>query len=233
MEKHLNSCIDGMTGAPIQCLLPPGSDFISCREGRGDESGLCEVVELCPNQPACNRDDDDCNQQLKWCRQYEIYQSPPAIDLIQRGYVPITNFCHNDLGKFSQTPGTIIDPTGDDRATTERTSCTYGDGSLVDRNLTGDYRACPGEGDCDSVFAGGYSASEYDPRYRPWYIQTRKLQKSLWLPPYPFFTLGLGLTYTQPIYATEEGTGRNIFAGVIAVDYRRKFFFEGNRVLFS
>jgi hypothetical protein len=134
----------------------------------------------------------------------------------------MTNFCFNDQGQFSQEPGMVLNPLGDDRETKERTSCRFGDGSLVQRNLTGEYAACGG-GVCSTVFAGGYASLEYDPRYRPWYTTTKEIQKPNWMSPFAFFTLGLGITYSEPIYTTEEDTGRQIFAGVVAVDYRCKY----------
>ena len=222
MELHLNSCVDSETGASVQCLLSPGSSYISCEGGGEDGRGLCEKIEPCPNQPSCSPDDDNCNASIKWCRQYKIVQAPTNVNSTGLGYIPITNFCLNDKGQFTQEPGVVLDPLGDDRYTKNRTSCRFGDGSLVQRNLTGEYAAC-GDGVCSTVFAGGYSASEYDPRYRPWYITTKETQKPNWMPPFAFFTLGLGITYSEPIYTIEEETGRQIFAGVIAVDYRCTF----------
>lgn len=222
MQKHLNSCVDAETGAPTQCLLNPGASYIACRGGEegDDEGGLCPQIEPCPNQPACPANDEQCNATVKWCRQYNIVQAPSDTESTGRGFIPITNFCHDDRGHFTQEPGTVLDPFGDNRETDERSSCRFGDGSLVQRNLSGDYAACGNNVTCDTVFAGGYSSSEYDPRYRPWYINTREQQRPNWTPPFAFFTLGLGITYAEPIYTTEEGTGRQIFAGVIAVDYR-------------
>ena len=225
MEKHLNSCVDEVTGAPTQCLLSPGANYIACHGGEGNEKGLCPMIEPCPNQPDCSANDEQCNASVKWCRQYRIATANPTSNVqstTNRGFVPITNFCLNDRGHFTQEPGTALDPFGDNRETKKRISCQFGNGSLVNRNLMGEYAACGVNTTCDTVFAGGYSSSEYDPRYRPWYINTRKLQKPNWTPPFPFFTLGLGITYAEPIYTTEETTGRQIFAGVIAVDYRCK-----------
>ncbi len=222
MEKHLNSCVDSETGAPMQCLLSPGASYIACHGGEDNQRGLCEKVEPCPNQPTCANDDEVCNANIKWCRQYSIVQAPENVNSTGLGFIPITNFCHNDKGQFSQEAGTVLDPFGDDRTTKERTSCRFGNGNLVQRNLTGDYAACGGAS-CNTVFAGGYSVSEYDPRYRPWYIVTKELQRPNWMPPFAFFTLGLGITYAEPFYTTEERSGRQIFAGVIAVDYRCKF----------
>ena len=96
--------------------------------------------------------------------------------------------------------------------------------------MTGPYAACgvddeTGENkECDNVFQGGYESIEYDPRYRPCYIDTKAAQKPIWSSPYPFFTLGMGVTYARPIYDTDPtNDGLQVFAGVIAVDYRCKY----------
>ena len=220
MEKHLNSCVDSETGELTQCLLAPGASYIECRGGNGDEAGLCTDMEPCPNQPACALGDAECQANATWCRQYNIVQAPTNLNSTGQGFVPMSDFCINGRGQFTQERGTVIDPLGNDRETPYRTSCKFGDGTLVQRNLTGDYAACGGDGQvCSTVFAGAYSSSEYDPRYRPWYINTRKSQKPNWTPPYAFDTLGLGITYAEPIYSTDK-MGRNVFAGVVGVDYR-------------
>ena len=222
MKLHLNSCVDSETGAPIQCLLAPGASYISCKGGGDDGRGLCNTIQPCPNQPSCALDDAFCNTTIKWCRQYDIVPAPTKVNSTGLGYIPLTNFCHNDKGQFTQKPGVVFDPLGDDRGTKKRTSCRFGDGTLVQRNVTGAYAACGG-GVCSTVFDGGYTAADYDPRYRPWYMTTKELQKPNWMPPFAFYALGLGITYSEPIYTLEEESGRQIFAGVIAVDYRCKF----------
>jgi hypothetical protein len=233
MEKHLNSCVNGFTGAPMECILPHGLDYISCQDGLGDDSGLCEIMKLCPNQPDCASiyadsllQQQECIASLKYCRQYTI-ETNFAND--GRGYIPLTNFCIDDTGHFSEQVGGVIDPRGTERDTDMFTTCTHGNGDVVKRNLTGSYAACGGGEDededdqvCSTVFAAGYESFEYDPRYRPWYTKTKKSQKPIWLPPFSFFTLGIGVTYTRSIYETDEATGRQIFAGVLAVDYRCK-----------
>ena len=295
MTKHLNSCIDNDTGEPIQCLLPVGSEYISCKDGKGDDTGKCEILEPCENENAynvCNDNDEECvasNNEIKWCRQYTIETAgealdtmivdeiinnantndndssnstnstttagnnetlPPVIPIITtptrlkdgptsgRGFVPLTNMCMNHKGQFSQIPNTIVDPLGETRDVNpkvnpdELVTCTYENGNIVNRQLEGNYAAC-GSGttsssseSCDTVFAGGYQSWEYDPRYRPWYIETKKLQKSIWLKPFPFFTLGIGVTYATPIYSTDPTDGKQIFEGVLAVDYRCKCIYS-------
>ena len=42
-----------------------------------------------------------------------------------------------------------------------------------------------------------------------------------WHDVFPFFTLGLGITYSLPYYKTIDD-GRKVFDGVLAVDYRCK-----------
>jgi len=221
MKKHIKSCIDGETGDPTLCLLEAGSDYISCKDELGDESGLCEQMEICPNQVQCDDSDTECKSQLKWCRQYTIEKVPDGDGSTGLGYVPITNMCFDKRGRFSQTANDVVAQAEGNRDSMELTTCQHGNGDPVKRDTAGEYTACGGEGKiCDTAFVGGYSSGEYDPRYRPWYMEVREKQKSVWLPPYPFFTLGIGITYAEPFYSVDEATGRNVFAGVLAVDYR-------------
>jgi hypothetical protein len=190
-------------------------------------------MELCPNQPSCNAltsatERETCEANLKWCRQYTIKQAPLNVKTTGMGMIPLTIFCYDNQGRFSQEPGKVIDPFGSERVNVNEedlVSCTHGDGTLVKRSLTGAYAACGGAGKvCSTVFVGGFETSEYDPRRRPWYIQTKELQHAHWTAPYQFspVSFGIGLTFAQPIYTQDEETGRQVFAGVLAVDYRRK-----------
>jgi hypothetical protein len=260
MEQHLNSCIDNDTGAPTQCLLPPGSSYIACQDGLGDETGVCEVMKPCPNQEqeegqdmmnggqsscgdasnstSCSREEED-SAVVKWCRQYtiEVAEALPSEKMTTgRGFVPLTNMCITPKGHFSQVPNQVIDPLASSRDVTSTQTCTYANGEPVQRNVEGAYAACgtsktsgndnkngtttSANAVCDTIFQGGYASWEYDPRYRPWYILTKELQKSIWMKPFPFFDLAMGVTYATPIYSTEKATGREVFAGVLAVDYR-------------
>jgi len=248
MKKHLESCVDGDTGEPAQCLMETGKEYdvVACkRTGTPndlleEESGLCQELELCSNQEPCNtnllaEEYEDCKSKLKWCRQYTIETITPSLEN-PLGYIPITNMCIDAQGQFSQIFQGVISQQDGNRlaiASHELTTCISGNGNPIQRNTTGDYAACgntmesnppdmdPNSGSsvvCDNVFVGGYSSSEYDPRYRPWYISTKEKQAPLWTEPYPFFTLGIGITYAEPIYS--QHNEKTVFAGVLAVDYR-------------
>jgi hypothetical protein len=208
-----------------------GAEYISCQDGLGDVTGVCERMELCPNQPFCNAltsvtERETCEATLKWCRQYTIKQAPLNVETTGMGMIPITSLCHDNQGRFSQEPGKVVDPFGSERVKVNKedlVTCTYGDGTLVKRSLTGAYAACGAAGKvCSTVFEGGYATGKYDPRGRPWYTQTKELQHAHWTAPYPFYSLGIGVTFAQPIYTQDEETGRQVFAGVLAVDYRCK-----------
>jgi len=234
MAKHLNSCID-KDGTPTECVLNPGSQYVRCIDD-------CKL-ELCPDEESqtnCSLIGDadakaDCLAKQKWCPQYTIETySGEGDDNAKLGYLPITNFCHDVHGLFTQevgkvvkgyTPSTydlaaVVSPTDGSSSVHELGNCYYADGkTLVNRTLSGNYAYCGGNGEvCATTFAGGYESFEYDPRYRPWYIDTKATQKAEWLDPYPFFELGMGITYTHPIYDIVDG--KNVFAGVLAVDYR-------------
>ena len=56
---------------------------------------------------------------------------------------------------------------------------------------------------------------------RPWYTETKERQMGTWHDVFPFFTLGLGITYSLPYYKTIDDD-RKVFDGVLAVDYRCK-----------
>lgn len=278
MEQHLNSCIDNDTGAPAPCLLPPGSSYIACQDGLGDETGVCEVMKPCLNQHQQEEQEqdmsgkscaDDTNtsttcpiimDSVKWCRQYTIEVATPAAEdptnnrpnnnsnnngtaapassTSGRGFVPLTNMCITPKGQFSQAPKQVIDPLSSSRDVATTKTCTYASGEAVQRSLSGPYAACglsrSGNKNsttsmenavCDTVFQGGYESWEYDPRYRPWYTVTKELQKSHWTKPFTFFALAIGMTYATPIYSIDDATGRQVFAGVLAVDYRCTFPF--------
>jgi hypothetical protein len=231
--------------------LASGAEYISCEDGFGDVTGVCERMELCPTQPYCNTltsateqetcqanqpyycntltsatERETCQDNLKWCRQYTIKNATLNVETKGMGLIPSTNFCYDNQGRFSQEPGKVIDRSGLERVKVKEedlVSCTNGDGTLVQRSLMGAYAACGGSGKvCSTVFEGGYETTEYDPRRRPWYIQTKEKQQAYWTAPYPFFASDYGLTFAQPIYTQDEETGRQVFAGVVAVDYRRK-----------
>lgn len=231
MEKHLKSCIDKNDGSPTECILNPGDSYVECIDN-------CELA-LCPDEDSqreCSALEDaeaqaSCEAKQKWCPQYGITAHD---DDVTRGYIPLTNYCHDIRGLFTQKPGetvigytpstydlgAVVNPADGSSAVHKLGECYHADGTtLVNRSLAGEYAYCGSNGEiCDTTFVGGYESNEYDPRYRPWYIDTKAGQKAVWTDPYPFFDLGLGITNAHPIYDTVDA--KNVFAGVLAVDYR-------------
>jgi len=231
MGKHLRSCIDKNDGSPTECLLSPGDAYVECIND-------CELV-LCPDEDSqrdCSvlegtEETSECSAKQKWCPQYRITTHD---DNVTRGFIPLTNYCHDIRGLFTQEPGktvigytpstydlgAVVNPADGSSAVHKLGDCYHADGTtLVNRSLAWDYAYCGNSGEqCDTAFVGGYESNEYDPRYRPWYIDTKAGQKAEWLDPYPFFDLGLGITNAHPIYDIVDG--KNVFAGVLAVDYR-------------
>ena len=219
MEKHLKSCVNTF-GEPVDCLLPPGAEYIQCVD---DD---CEALEPCADEQSqinCGRlefqqEKDDCENNKKWCRKYTIEKAldDTVTENTGLGFVPLTNFCHDANGRFTQEFGLAIPPDGSPGVG----KCYYGDGAtLVNRFLEGPYDYCGLNGEiCNHTFSGGYASFDYDPRYRPWYYVTKELQVPNWLPPFPFFDLGIGITFAHPIYSQIEG--KKVFAGVLSIDYR-------------
>ena len=230
MEKHLKSCIDKSDGSPTECILKPGDSYVECV----DDCALALCLDE-DSQRDCSAFEDadakaSCEAKQKWCPQYRITTHD---DNVTRGFIPLTNYCHDVRGLFTQKPGetvigytpstydlgAVVNPADGSSAVHKLGDCFYADGGLVNRSLSGEYAYCGGNGEiCDTTFVGGYESNEYDPRYRPWYIDTKAGQKAVWLDPYPFFDLGLGITNAHPIYDIIDG--KNVFAGVLAVDYR-------------
>jgi len=206
------------TGASAPCIMVPGNPYVACVDG-------CEF-ERCPdeesqrncgdmttypteeNRTACVRE-----RAVKWCRKYERREA--SEDGEPLGFVPRMTHCMGTNGVVSQTPGRIVK-----KGTDKLGNCYYRDGvTMVERNETGPYAQCGENGEiCSDTFAGAYLHRDYDPRWRTWYEKTKEIQRNNWSPPYPFFTnLEMGITYSEPIYSTIEG--KNVFAGVVAVDY--------------
>jgi hypothetical protein len=219
MQKHLKSCVN-TSGEPVDCLLPPGAEYIQCVDGD------CEALELCADEQSqtnCGELEFElqqvaCERDKKWCRKYTIEKAfeDDTSENTGLGFVPLTNFCHDDKGRFTQEVGVVLPPDG----SPGRGNCYYGDGAtMVNRFLEGPYDYCGLDGQiCNNTFSGGYASFDYDPRYRPWYYVTKELQVPNWLPPYPFFDLGIGITFAHPIYSESEG--KKVFDGVLSIDYR-------------
>ena len=229
MEKYLKSCVDSQTGIQQDCLLQVGDLHVKCSGDPMGFSSSCSALAPCPSQPHCTNNtngNSSCTTLL--CQQYTIETVPiqNAIDANNNtnlGYVPSTQYCHTNKGKFSQDLGVILLTNGN--KTEYLGDCYFGDGvTLVHRDLAGAYAYCDGA-ICNTTFVGGWDSFHYDPRFRPWYIGTKAVQIPNWSDPYAFSILseGLGITYCNPIYETQED-GKQVFTGVLAVDYTCKCF---------
>jgi hypothetical protein len=220
MQMHLKSCVNIETGEPIDCTMEPGMQYpkYSC-----DGSGDCNIMEPCPDETSqmdcttltTNKDKTDCENDKKWCRKYTIETVAENETL---GYIPVTSYCQDAQGRFTQELGQAYDLEGGDTVG----NCYWGDGvTLVNRTLAGDYAYCDGAV-CDNTFSGSWYSEEFDPRYRIWYTQTKEMQVPNWSPPYVFTTREIGISHSHPIYTTMED-GRQRFHGVLAIDYRCTF----------
>ncbi|KAL7472380.1 hypothetical protein ACHAXS_012718 [Conticribra weissflogii] len=218
MQKHFNSCID-KEGNQVSCLFRGDEKYIQCQ-------GNCDILQKCQDeysQRNCSqlfdrdaKEMSECESKIKWCKAYEIKSTIERKDR-KMGFIPRTTYCIDSLGKPSQTPGNNSDVGMDGLG-----NCYNLDGvTPVNRHLSGDYAFCGGDGIfCNSTFVGGYESVNYDPRFRPWYIRTKEKQMPNWIEPYIFFHPHeqMGITYSHPIYTT-NGDGRNVFAGVVALDF--------------
>jgi len=202
MEKHLKSCRDSGTGEPMDCLIPPDTLFVD---------DVCDNVRGCFESCLQECDDDECTASIL-CRKYTLKTSEQSENV---GLVPFNQFCKGLYGAPTEEPGGAM--TLDERGFQ---TCSYGDGTPVRRRLAGDYSYCGEREICDDNYVGVFNQLAYDPRYRPWYIQTRQLLVPNWSDVYLFTTNILGITHSLPI--VDETNGTLVFEGVIATDYARK-----------
>eukprot|EP00569_Conticribra_weissflogii_P001723 CAMPEP_0171354350 /NCGR_PEP_ID=MMETSP0878-20121228/44663_1 /TAXON_ID=67004 /ORGANISM="Thalassiosira weissflogii, Strain CCMP1336" /LENGTH=786 /DNA_ID=CAMNT_0011860323 /DNA_START=248 /DNA_END=2608 /DNA_ORIENTATION=- len=218
MQKHLNSCVDE-AGGDIPCIMRSGESYVECIDD-------CNVVLKCPDelsQRNCsqirnNSADEmfDCESSIKWCTSYKI-KTFTHNHVNNLGFIPRTAYCVDFSGKPTQTPGE-----NSDLGKNGLGNCYNSNGvTPVHRNISGDFAYCGGGGIiCNTTFVGGYQSLNYDPRFRPWYINTKQTQKPNWVDPYFFFypQQQMGITYSHPIYTTDE-KGRSVFTGVLALDF--------------
>eukprot|EP00980_Cylindrotheca_fusiformis_P001814 scaffold408_cov71-Cylindrotheca_fusiformis.AAC.15 len=217
LGKYWNTCVNPITGTPRPCELSTESNttFISCIND-------CELIS-CPS----SSDDNFCNN-------YEILSLDNQKNQTELGYIPMSTYCIDRFGGFSQEPGSVL--TQESGVLTNEGTCTFLDGiTPVERNITGPFANCQPGNDandvcsittnetdvriCNNTFAGAYESTNYDPRWRKWYIDCRTMQVPRFSDPYVFFTTGIfGLTYTYPLYKLDEMQGLNVFEGVVAVD---------------
>jgi hypothetical protein len=165
---YFKTCVDE-SGALVDCLHTAGDKYIKKECDVNDATCLVP----CPDevsQTGCDYDDDDldaeaqeeCEKAIKWCSTYSIETVNEGETL---GYIPITNHCHNTLGQFSE----VVEGVENTDGSGDISSCYHSDGeTLVQRkDETGAFAYCGGNGTvCSGMFEGGYSSSNYDPRYR-------------------------------------------------------------------
>jgi hypothetical protein len=253
-SKYLYSCIDRMNGTSQQCLLETKDMFIQCIND-------CELIPCSGQVPtimsnslhiAQDEDKEDANtkdeQILFLCQNYGVMEVDDSTTGLL-GYIPRTSSCINKYVQPEERVGYVL------KNYTSHTNgnCYYEDKvTLVQRTestdsstmLFSNYAACPQidssnnfNNMCNSIFRGGFSSFNYDPRYRPWYIATKKVQTEVWTAPYVYAgENAIGITYSIPMYNLENDyedmyTNRTstifnkttaktkIFNGVIAVDY--------------
>lgn len=287
-------CVLPLGDLYIQCSHTSDDEISENEQQAEAASGLCNAMELCPDKASqrdCSpllqqqqheqqQNDKNtttnttnttneyqaCMAAKKWCRQYSIETATTAenSNTTLLGMIPLTNYCMDKHGQFTQTMGKVYTPLRGGPYGSGK--CYYlNEKTLVQRhNISGDYaycqrqqqqvesisnnNACMEENNndatldttqqqqqqqhglismivCNDTFAGGFESNNYDPRYRPWYSSTKELQMPNWSL-YPFFALGLGITYSYPIYQTtlittnDEQEEKQVFAGVLAIDYR-------------
>ncbi|CAJ1969738.1 unnamed protein product [Cylindrotheca closterium] len=226
LGKYMNTCVNPLTGDSKKCLLTDASGtYVSCVND-------CEYIP-CPG-----------NGNIL-CQNYDIvnYSSQAenaGDDDLELGYVPRSTYCINKNGDFSDAQGEILVESLD--GVIRDGSCTFKDGSPVQRrNISGAFASCrdlyqeiclaaeapgnvitdtttTGPIVCDTTFAGAYDSTNYDPRWRGWYISSRETLVPRFSDPYIFFSLGVvGITYTFPIFMENKGFEK-FFSGVLAID---------------
>ena len=216
---HLNTCIDDYAGAEKQCLLEEGDTYVSCIND-------CELIK-CPDpdsQKNCSSPEeidnnrDDCESKIIWCKNYEQKQVTSE-ETSKLGYIPLSDYCFDSQAINSQVPEEIVYLETETGNITLGT-CIYEDSkALVDREVPpGPYGECV-EGICSNTFDGGYTSTNYDPRYRSWYIEARTAQRPRWSDAYVFASLAsIGITATHPISSFDDVSDRTIFDGVLGAD---------------
>jgi len=222
-SKHFMTCVDEKGGV-TPCLMKPGEKYINCIDGCSLKR--CEDED---SQRDCSlvNDQASCEANTKWCKSYDIQEVTEEDG--QRGFIPLSYYCLGQTGLPTQEPGKTYEFHDAGPG-----NCYYGDEvTQVDRNTSGQFNYCAiesakigspfadqGEESCDTTFVGVFLSSNYDPRYRPWYIMAKQLQKPYWTSAFMFWeSTDMGITFVTPIYGPDE-TGRNVFEGVLALDYK-------------
>lgn len=230
LQSHFyQQCVDRTTGAVQNCTMnTAGHPYVNCIDD-------C-VLKPCSTQPKdCSqfsgRELSDClvgiyKNTTYFCPRYTIESvSEEEAKAGTIGYVPRTYSCLNSQAQLEE--GRF------QRALHLDGSCYFGDGvTLVNRShIRGQYQYCQTNAhqnqtgfqrqSCAGVFRGGFRSRDYDPRFRPWYILSKRLQANSWSAPYPFYTtLDMGITYALPMHKDTvlEDAPAKEFYGVWGVD---------------
>lgn len=223
--KHFKSCFNWEDGSEKDCILEHNATYIKyeCVENPLSNSNNNNDYDPQTCQPIyepCLGDDTIL------CKQYSFDKI--GKDDVPRGYVPLTSFCLDETGRTTQTPGQALDVNGG--GTLGDCTYAYGNNKPVDRSMPVDedgkafdynYAFCIGKTneECQRMFHGSWFSEDYDPRIRPWYMETKRLLRPSWAEPYPFSsTLDTGITLSYPIFSEMDGD-RQRFEGVCAIDY--------------
>lgn len=229
-NKHYMTCV-AQNGTTKPCNMNVGDEYISCINN-------CSL-QPCENEQSqrnCTVLQDEmerasCEMNIIWCQAYEIKKIKKKNG--PRGYIPLLDYCLDGKGLPSQEMGKIYNNYDDDGVAG---NCYHQDKvTLVDRNIAGNYSYCNSESakdtcssshqsstvECNTTFVGAFVNWNYDPRYRPWYIEGKRAQKPYWTTPYIFVDISsnMGTTYIKPMYKTDE-EGRKVFDGLLALDYK-------------
>lgn len=212
--KHLVSCFDNRNGTKHDCVFEPGAIYVkyACEEEYQNwdskpykpyvENDSDNNPELCtPIYEPCRLGDESV-----LCKRYTIETvretDPP------RGYIPLTSYCIDPTGDFTEDPGMALDHNGSGMLG----DCNYyysntivnGYMPVADEGERLDYAACIGKTDaeCDRMFRGSFYSEMLDPRIEPWYQDTKRLLKPNWATPYVFSGNGdTGITLSYPFYS--------------------------------
>ena len=231
--KHFKSCFSYEDGSWNDCIIEPGSTYVKyeCSESNNPNNSSNNDNDNDPEK--CQTVYKECpNDENILCKQYSF--ATIEDDGIPRGYVPQTSFCQDSTGGITEALGEALDFEGG--GTLGNCTYGYGDNGLVNKSMPlddngepfdYDYAFCNGKTDeeCQRMFRGGWYGGEiYDPRYRPWYTETKRLLKPNWAEPYPFYgTNDTGITLSYPIFSKADGQNKKRLEGVCAVDYKRKY----------
>ena len=187
-------------------------------------TGSIYVQKVCQGEDClepCPRKNNN-HTETKWCESYTFETVGEEEEL---GYIPLTYHCHDRTGKVTEEIDTAVAYWNSARSGNIG-NCVYLDGAtLVDRkNESGPYAYCGGSGqECNNIFTGGFLSTDFDPRYRPWYMQTKENQLPTWSDPYNFQDRDrYGITYSRPVYRTIPESGKSVFRGAVAIDFTRK-----------